>query len=444
MKNWDLDKLLNTDEVSPAKPKSLVSSEPLSDAFFVQQYLTVHHCKCICGSIWDEREGWRTDESIKQEIQREIGSRVQKGLAKRAQELLTALKTEAYCEPPEPDGNKVHFQNGFFDIRDGSFCNNREFSYCVIPHDLDLKECPTPKFTQYLNDLLEPEDVETLQEFTGYCMIPSNRADIMLYVVGPGEEGKTVFGTILTKMFGKSMATGSLHSLAKPFGVAALENKLLFLDDDLSTKGFKETSTLKKVITCRDKIQYEHKGRDAYNGYCFCKLLALGNGVPTDLYDHTHGAERRKVIITTKPKPEGRAKNSNLAQEIIDEEMSGVIQWALEGLKRLYKNNWKLTQSERTRRNLEKFKDDYAPAAFLKDTDVVRVGNINDQVTRTQLKSAFIGWCSRNGYEMKSTAIYSYLNDNGARLNIREKPRVSTKVDPTRSRGYEGIALMGS
>lgn len=438
-------KLPKSEEVIPKKPQSLVVSGQLTDASFVSYFLKAHHCMCISGSIWDEREKWRTDEAIRQEIQRAIGPYVQRGLAKRTQELLAAIKNEAYVEPPKPDENKVHFLNGYYDIRDGVFYSNSEFSYCTVPHDLTIEKTPTPKFTEYLNGLLEPEDVATLQEFTGYCLIPCNKADSMLYLIGSGEEGKSVFGKILEAVLGKTMVTGSLHDLTGRFGLASLENKLLFLDDDLSLKGFAETAPIKKIVTCRGQIQYERKGKDAYNGPCFCKLLAFGNGVPADLYDHTHGAERRKLIITTKPKPAERKKNANLAQEIIDEELNGVIMWALAGLRRLHKNGWKISQSKRTQENLETFKDEYAPAAFLKDTDVVKVGNPDDEVGSMALQEAYRAWCYTNGYKCTDQrAICSHIKSNGQRLNIQEVPHIKKKAPGKRQgpRGFKGLALV--
>lgn len=431
-----------TAEIAPRKPKMLVPTGPLTDADFIDYYLARHNCKCIAGSIWDERDKWRTDEAIKQEIQRAIAPYVQRGLAKRTNELLAAIKNETYTEPPEPDANKVYFLNGYYDLRDGLAYENQEFSYCTIPHDFILRKTPTPKFTNYLNELLEPDDILTLQEFTGYCLVPSNRADSMLYLIGNGEEGKSVFGHVLKAVFGNCMVTGSLHSLTERFGLAAIENKLLFLDDDLTLKGFTETAPIKKVVTCRGQIQYERKGKDAYNGPCFCKLLAFGNGVPADLYDHTHGADRRKLIVTTKPKPENRVKNSNLAQEIIEEELNGVILWALGGLRRLAKNNWKITQSKKTQENLENYKNEYAPAAFLKDADVVRVGNPDDEVGVTALENAYCRWCHENGYDYKRSAIKSYVKS--CVLNIREVAHIKEKRPDQRQgpRGYSGIALI--
>ena len=43
---------------------------------------------------------------------------------------------------------------------------------------------------RFLSDLLEPEDILTLQEYLGYCLIPTNRRQVMMLLKGNGGEVK--------------------------------------------------------------------------------------------------------------------------------------------------------------------------------------------------------------------------------------------------------------
>lgn len=65
------------------------------------------------------------------------------------------------------------------------------------------------------NDLLEPEDVITLQEFLGYCLLNTTKAQAMLFLVGRGGEGKSRIGVILEKLFGKTCYFDSIVALSK-------------------------------------------------------------------------------------------------------------------------------------------------------------------------------------------------------------------------------------
>ena len=45
-----------------------------------------------------------------------------------------------------------------------------------------------------LSDLLYPEDIPTVQEFIGYCLIPSNKGQRMMVIKGRAAEGKSQIG----------------------------------------------------------------------------------------------------------------------------------------------------------------------------------------------------------------------------------------------------------
>lgn len=84
---------------------------------------------------------------------------------------------------------EIHLLNGVLttdfvflpDVR--KICRNR----------LNVKYDPTaPEPTcwlSFLDEPLEPEDIQTLQEYMGYCLIHSAKAQAMLFITGNGGEG---------------------------------------------------------------------------------------------------------------------------------------------------------------------------------------------------------------------------------------------------------------
>ena len=42
--------------------------------------------------------------------------------------------------------------------------------------------------------VLQPEDIPTLQEFLGYCLLPTTKGQKMLMLIGKGGEGKAASG----------------------------------------------------------------------------------------------------------------------------------------------------------------------------------------------------------------------------------------------------------
>ena len=70
------------------------------------------------------------------------------------------------------------------------------------------------------------------------------------------------------------------------------------------------------------------------------------------LYDRSDGFYRRQLVLTTKEKPAGRVDDPDLAEKM-KAEAEGIFLWAFEGLRRLVANNFKFTESQRTRDNRE-------------------------------------------------------------------------------------------
>ena len=84
----------------------------------------------------------------------------------------------------------------------------------------------------FLDGLLHAEDIPTLQEFIGYCLIPSNKGQRMMVIKGNGGEGKSQIGAVLSTIFGTNMKDGSIGKISENrFARADLEHILLCVDE---------------------------------------------------------------------------------------------------------------------------------------------------------------------------------------------------------------------
>ena len=110
-------------------------------------------------------------------------------------------------------------------------------------------DAPTPtRWLAFLEGLLYPEDIPTLQEFIGYCLIPSNKGQRMMVIKGNGGEGKSQIGAVLAALFGSNMKDGSIGKISENrFARADLEHILLCVDDDTEIwRSFYENSIRKQ------------------------------------------------------------------------------------------------------------------------------------------------------------------------------------------------------
>lgn len=146
----------------------------INEVLFCQQFLDKHPMKCVRGRLFTV-DGLIEDEGqIGNLILEEISGCLTSGLSKVVTNLLASIKLQAYSPPLPIETDRIHVANGTY-FMDGSFTANK--SYCnnrlAVAYNPDA---PTPKkWLQFLSELLQPEDIPTLQEFLGYCLLPTTK-----------------------------------------------------------------------------------------------------------------------------------------------------------------------------------------------------------------------------------------------------------------------------
>ena len=127
-----------------------------------------------------------------------------------------------------PEADRIHLANGALKL-DGSFIEGRP---SIVRSRLPVAyrpDAPAPvRWLSFLDGLLYAEDIPTLQEFIGYCLIPSNKGQRMMVIKGNGGEGKAQIGAVLGALLGSNMKDGSIGKISENrFARADLEHILL-------------------------------------------------------------------------------------------------------------------------------------------------------------------------------------------------------------------------
>lgn len=427
------------------RPEWILTDGSIDESSFCKQFLDEHDLRCISGAFYSPL-GLIPEEKVKNIIQAEISPYIQKRLASHVNDIVEALKNFSYSDSPTPNPNVIPTRNGEIDIdSDGNFTHVSCFNFCLNRIAAEYHpDAPEPElWLKFLNDLLYPEDIPTLQEFLGYCLVPTTKAQKMLMIIGSGGEGKSVVGTVAKNIFGhENIATGKLNDLDENrFAAANLENKLLFIDDDMATKASEESAVVKQIVTSDGTMHLERKGVQGYEGNMYCRLMAFGNRTYQTLHDASEGAFRRRIILFTKPKPEGRKDDKDLPQKLA-RERDGILLWMLDGLKRLMKNDWEFTISDRARENLEQAKEDsFNLLAFLKEDSIIRLGVPDTAEFSSDIYTEYELWCEENGEKacVRKTVI-SYLRQNADRLHILYSEHVTK--NGKRARGFYNVQLL--
>ena len=177
--------------------------------------------------------------------------------------------------------------------------------------------------------------INFFNELAGYAI--QLRRDIALIVVmiGEGNNGKTSLIRLLTELVGSDFVySGRVDELEETrFAIGSLFGKLLFVDDDVRAGAKLPDGALKKISEAK-LLTGEPKHKPAFNFINRAFPIILCNNLPS-LADLSHGMMRRlHVVPFDRTFTEGET-DRDLFDRIIENELSGVLNRALEGWKRL-------------------------------------------------------------------------------------------------------------
>ena len=311
----------------------------------------------------------------------------------------TYVKRERFYEP----SSRLVVENGLLDTE----------KYALEPHTPDFysmnklpvvynPEADCPRFRQFLGEVLYSEDIAVVQEWLGYCLHRGYPAQVAMLFVGEGNNGKSSLISTLKALLGmENISAVSLHELElNRFAKADLFGKLANLYADLDDGALKSVGTF-KMLTGGDPIRGEKKFQSSFTFVNHAKLTFSCNTVP-EVFEDTEAFFRRWKIIQFPNSFDGDKADKDLLKKLTTpEELSGVLNFALEGLKRLRASRWRFSNSKST----EDVRQDYirrsSPMkAFLMDCTDVKADGV---VSKSGLFKAFVDYCQ----QMKLTACTS-------------------------------------
>ena len=298
---------------------------------------------------------------------------------------------------------------------------------------------PPERWLRFLGEVLYPEDIPTLQEFIGYCLIPSNKGQRMMIIKGSGGEGKSQIGTVISRLFGCNAKDGSVGKVSENrFARADLEHIHLMIDDDMRMEALKQTNYVKSLVTAQGKMDLEKKNKQSYQGWMYARLLAFSNGDLQALYDRSDGFYRRQLILTTREKPADRVDDPDIARKMCGE-LESIFLWAFEGLKRLAANHFHFTESPRAKSNREIVRQDANNLIqFMASEGYIKLW-YGQSISSQELYRIYTIWCNENALPaLKPRTVSDFLVANQKKYDL-EYTNNAVNAAGRRVRGFKGI-----
>jgi putative DNA primase/helicase len=363
------------------------------------------------GTYWNELD--------KEEFQKFLGEAAEKmGVTKFSarfflfrQNLFKQFLSTAYLPTPANNANKVlvNLLNGTYEITPKvtqlRTFERSDFITYQLPFEYD-PNAKAPIFQAFLDKVLpDIERQRVLAEYLGSVFIKhgSNtlKEEKALILYGGGANGKSVIFEVFTAMFGRSNVSNySLQSLTeeKGFYRAKIANMLLNYASEINGK--LETSLFKAMVS-GEPVEACLKHGQPFSMSQYAKFIFNCNELPKDT-EQTNAFFRRFLIIpfdVTIPEAE---QDKNLHSKIIDNELSGVFNWVLDGLNRLLKQK-RFSKCDAAQQAVEKYRVESDSVQMCLE-EFNYIPSITQTQTLNFLYSEYKAFCSENGYRACSKA----------------------------------------
>jgi len=259
--------------------------------------------------------------------------------------------------------SKIAVVNGILDLKTRELLpfnpNIKLFNKLPVVFDKS-KECPRIKaFFSTIHK--EEKSILLIQELFGFCLYPDLfiKKTGMLY--GDGNNGKGAVLILLKHLLGlDNISNISLQDIeSDDWALGEMVNKLANLVGDISKDALKGTGNF-KLITGKDQISARRKYLNRIKTTIYAKQIFSANELPVT-YDLTSAFFDRWIIIDfpfkfiskeeydqVTDKSNIKIKDNLIIEKLItQDELSGLLNWALIGLKRLL-DNGNFSDSEST------------------------------------------------------------------------------------------------
>lgn len=320
----------------------------------------------------------------------------------------------------ECDSVLINLQNGTIEITDE--ITKREFrkddflTY-QLPFAFD-EEAKCPQFEKFLDEVLPDKSLQHIvAEGIGYCFTRNLKLEKCLFLHGTGANGKSVIFEIVKALLGgENITCFSIDQLSEEHNRALITNKLLNYSSELGSRRILNSDNFKKMVS-GEPVQCRLKYGNSFESERYAKLAFNCNELPRDV-EHTEAFFRRFLIVPFDVMIEESKQDKELAQRIIGNELSGIFNWVLRGLRRLLENKC-FTRSEAVNNALREFREQ---ADSVKSFLVEENYQPSEQfVTVKSLYFDYKSFCQENSYRhLGRNNFNKRLQANGIVLQKRD------------------------
>lgn len=288
-------------------------------------------------------------------------------------------------------------QNGTLDLRTGELlphCREHMLTRCIpVAYD---SQAAAPKWDQFLRQILpDPEVQAFLQRFAGYSLTGSTTEQVLLFLIGNGRNGKSVYTETLAALLGEYHTAAGISSLTTqrrtgiPNDIAALAGARLVTVSE-PQQGIQLHEAMIKDLTGGDTIVARFLRKEHFTFKPQLKLVFRGNHRPR-ITGTDDGIWRRLLLVPFNVQIPSENVNPDLLSEL-REELPGILAWAVRGCLE-WEERGKLSPPKVVLDTVREYREEMDPLAhFLRERCIQSPGM---RTPSTLLHTAYVRWCNQ-------------------------------------------------
>jgi P4 family phage/plasmid primase-like protien len=301
-------------------------------------------------------------------------------------------------------------------------------------------QCP-----RFLDTLMKPalceEDIDLLQRWCGLALVGTNLAQVVMLLTGTAGGGKGTFIRVLRGIIGpQNMATLRTTLLGTRFELGRFLGRTLLYGADVAPDFLNcASASVLKSLTGADPVTLEFKSTNARPEIvCAFNVILTSN---THLRVRLQGdadAWRRRLRIVRYENPPPEKVIADLSEVILHNEAPGVLNWMLEGLRRVRDDGWRMGISPRQQKIVDDLLTECeSHVRFVRDS--LRK-HADGSLTVDEIYERFCDYCVTRGWDTMPKAHFSSLAEEAVRRELGASRRNDIAGPNGKAqRGWKGI-----
>lgn len=270
--------------------------------------------------------------------------------------------------------------------------------------------------------------IRYVQEIVGLAAIGKVYIEALVIAYGEGRNGKSTFWNTIARVLGTYSGNMSADTLTvgckrnvKP-ELAEAKGKRMIIAAELEEGMRLNTSNVKQLCST-DEIYAEKKYKAPFSYVPTHTLVLYTNHLPR-VGAIDQGTWRRLIVIPFNAKIEGKADIKNYSDFLFKMAGGAVLQWIIEGAKRVIAGDYKIVQPRVVQAAIQKYKENNDWLSHFLD-DCCEVGD-DFEAKSGEFYNAYRSYCLQMGeYTRSTTDFYSALESTGV---VRKRTRTGVII----------------